>query len=65
VLVLATGSDEVVPFELSRRLAEAATAGRLVTIDARGHNAPAMFDGPQLIAAVERFLAEHDLLAPG
>lgn len=63
VLVLATREDEVVPYRLSRRLAEAAPDGRLVTLDARGHNAPAMFHGQQLLGAVEAFLVEHRLLA--
>lgn len=61
VLVLATERDEVVPFELSRRVAHAADA-RLVIIDAAGHNAPPMFHGPQLHDAVRHFLDEHGLL---
>jgi hypothetical protein len=34
----------------------------LVTLEAAGHNAPAMFHGGQLQDAVERFLSEQDLL---
>ncbi len=64
-LVLATEADEVVPFALSRRVAQAAPDSEFVTLDARGHNAPAMFDGPQLVAAVERFLLDRDLLPDG
>ena len=64
VLVLAGERDEVVPFALSQRLAQAADA-RLVTLDATGHNAPAMFHGPQLRAAVERFLVDRGLLPRG
>lgn len=61
-LVLATEADQIVPYALSRRVAQAAPDSTLVTLDARGHNAPAMFDGAQLVVAVERFLTEHDLL---
>lgn len=63
VLVLATASDGIVPFDLSRRVADAAGGeARLASIDAAGHNAPPMFQGEQLRAAVADFLAGEDLL---
>lgn len=63
MLVLATETDEVVPFDQSRRVAAAAgDNAQLVRIRAAGHNAPAMFHGEELLAAVEAFLSDLGLL---
>jgi uncharacterized protein len=63
VLVVAAERDEVVPFEQSRRLAEAAGGGAaFVSVAARGHNDPALFDGDELLDAVAAFLTSRALL---
>lgn len=57
LLVLAAETDEIVPYDQSRRLAAAAAGPtELVTIDAAGHNDPALLHGEQLVAAVATFL---------
>jgi hypothetical protein len=66
VLVMATPDDEVVPFELSRRLYEAAREPKhLAAIPSLGHNDPDMLAGDRLVGEVARFLATVDpSLAP-
>ena len=60
VLILAVEGDEIVPFEQSRRLFEQATEPkRFVTLDAAGHNDPALFGGPEMTGAVTAFLRDH------
>jgi fermentation-respiration switch protein FrsA (DUF1100 family) len=59
VLVLASREDEIVPFELSRRLYDAAGGPKhMAVIAGRGHNDPELLAGPGLVAEVVRFLSE-------
>lgn len=60
ILVVAGDRDEIVPYDQSRRLAEAAGA-HLVTVPGARHNDPELFDGTVLINAVADFLRDHDL----
>lgn len=62
LLVVAGGSDRIVPTRLSREVAEAAGA-ELVEIDGAGHNDPALFTGPRFLDEVDTFVREH--LPPG
>lgn len=63
VLVVASETDEVVPFDQSERLFRAAPEPRrLVTVPAAGHNDPALLDGAVLVDAVRVFLEDHGLL---
>ena len=63
VLVLATESDEVVPFEQSRRVAEAGGEDvELVGVPAAGHNDPALLHGDAVQDAVATFLGRRGLL---
>jgi fermentation-respiration switch protein FrsA (DUF1100 family) len=60
-LLVAVGErDEIVPPELTRRTYEAAASDvkRLVEIPAAHHNDPALFDGDDLLEAVDAFLDE-------
>ncbi len=66
LLVVASESDEIVPFSLSRRLFEAANEPKqIVTVPDAGHNDPALLDGEVLLDAVASFLDAHDLLPDG
>jgi uncharacterized protein len=58
VLVVAGGSDRIVPTRLSRQVAEDAGA-QLVEIEGAGHNDPALFTGPRFLDEVDAFLREH------
>jgi fermentation-respiration switch protein FrsA (DUF1100 family) len=59
VLVLASREDEIVPFELSRRLYDAAGGPKhMAVIAGGGHNDPELLAGPGLVAEVVRFLSE-------
>ena len=55
LLVVAGGSDRIVPTRLSLDVAEAADA-ELVEIDGAGHNDPALFTGPRFLDEVDAFL---------
>jgi uncharacterized protein len=61
ILVVAGDRDEIVPFDQSRRLAEAAGTD-LVAVPGARHNDRELFDGTVLIDAVADFLRNHDLL---
>jgi pimeloyl-ACP methyl ester carboxylesterase len=50
--------DSIVPPAQSQQVAAAANLFEAVPVEDADHNDPALFDGPELIAAVER-LAEH------
>ena len=66
LLVIAGDEDDIVPWSLSRRLYEAAPEPKeFLTVPGVGHNDPALADGPQMVSAVERFLATHGISAPG
>ena len=66
LLVIAGDEDDIVPWSLSRRLYEAAPEPKeFLTVPGAGHNDPALADGPQMLTAVERFLATHGISAPG
>lgn len=66
MLVLATENDEVVPFEQSQRLAQAAgDDAELVRITASGHNDPALLHGDELVEAIATFLTRHGLSPDG
>lgn len=66
MLVLAAEADEIVPFEQSRRLADAAgDNAELVAIQAVGHNDPALLHGDELIDEVASFLTHNQLLPAG
>lgn len=57
VLVVAANNDEIVPFEQSRRLYEAARAPKhLAVIPGAGHNDPELVAGPRLVGEVVSFL---------
>jgi len=58
LLVLAGTADAIVPFRMSRRIAEAA-AGQLVAIDGAGHNDLYTMAGPRYEVEMHRFLDEH------
>lgn len=63
VLVLATEADEVVPFEQSRRVAEAGGDDvELVRLPATGHNDPALLHGDAVRDAVATFLERRGLV---
>ena len=65
LLVIAGDEDDIVPWSLSRRLYEAAPEPKeFLTVPGAGHNDPALADGPQMLTAVERFLATHGISAP-
>ena len=57
LLVIATTDDEVVPFEQSERLYQAAHEPKwMVTFDGVGHNDEVFLDGPAFLSAILRFL---------
>lgn len=58
ILVVAGGSDRIVPTRLSREVAEAADA-ELVVIEGAGHNDPALFTGLRFLDQVDAFIREH------
>jgi uncharacterized protein len=58
VLVVAGGSDRIVPTRLSRQVAEEAGA-ELVEIEGAGHNDPALFTGQRFLDEVDAFLRRH------
>lgn len=58
LLVLAGTADAIVPFHMSRRIAEAA-GGQLVTIDGAGHNDLHAMAGPRYEVEMHRFLDHH------
>jgi hypothetical protein len=61
LLVIAAARDSVVPTELSRALFAAAREPKqLVIVDNADHNDEALTAGPQLVAAVTRFLRNLD-----
>jgi uncharacterized protein len=57
VLVVAGGSDSIVPSELSREVARRAE-GTFVEVPGVGHNDPALFVGDRFVAAVDAHLRE-------
>ena len=58
VLVIAGAEDRIVPLEHSRRLYEAvSSAKKLVILPDADHNDAALVSGPDMIAAIVRFLA--------
>ncbi|GFM17684.1 hypothetical protein PO1_contig-018-158 [Mycobacterium sp. PO1] len=66
LLVIAGDEDDIVPWSLSRQLYDAAPEPKeFLTVSGVGHNDPALADGPQMVNAVERFLATHGISAPG
>lgn len=59
LLVVAAERDGIVPPSQSRRLYDAASEPkRFLLVEGADHNDPALLDGPQLRAAVRRFLDE-------
>lgn len=59
-LVIVGDGDTLVPPQFSRQVADAAGGQTDVeVISAIGHNDPALLDGPQMLAAIRRFLAEQ------
>lgn len=62
LLVVASESDEIVPYRLSQRLFEAAREPKeLVPVPDAGHNDRALLDGEVFIEAVASFLDDLDL----
>jgi fermentation-respiration switch protein FrsA (DUF1100 family) len=62
LLVVAGAGDRLIPPSQSERLYERAAAPkRLVLVPGADHNSPPLADGPPLIEAVTRFLADHGL----
>ena len=57
-LVVAGGSDRIVPTRLSREVADAADTA-YVEVEGVGHNHPALFTGAQYLDAVDEFLREQ------
>lgn len=65
VLILAVEGDEIVPLEQSRQLYAAADEPkRFVTLDAAGHNDPALFGGAEMTGAVTAFLRDQGIPLP-
>lgn len=63
VLVIAGGSDDIVPATLSERLvAAAAEPKRYVVVPGVGHNDPELLDGRVMLDAIRRFLTETAVL---
>ena len=63
VLVVAGDADEIVPPDQSLAVFEAAADPKeWVLIAGAHHNDPALFDGPELLAAVRGFLIDHGVL---
>jgi uncharacterized protein len=58
VLVIAGGSDRIVPTRLSRELAEVSGAD-LVEIEGAGHNDPALFTGTEFLDRIDAFLRDQ------
>lgn len=54
-LVIAGGADRIVPADLSRQVADAAGA-EYVEIAGADHNDPALFDGAELLDAIDAFI---------
>lgn len=61
-LVVTAGRDEIVPNDLSMRVAEVAAAD-VVTVPAVGHNDPMLLDGAELSDRIARFLRTRAGLA--
>jgi len=61
LLIVAGDADSIVPWELSRRLYEAAPQAdkRLLTLAGADHNDPALLAGDELMEAVDAFLARR------
>lgn len=63
LLVIAGGSDTVVPAELSRRLYDAAWGPkRFLLVRHADHNSPQLLDGDRMIDAMLEFFREHGML---
>ena len=60
ILFVAGSDDEIVPVDQTRRLHDAARGPtRLVVVEGARHNDPALLDGPELVTAIDTFLAVH------
>jgi uncharacterized protein len=65
LLVIAGERDDIVPAVLSRRLYDAAAEPkRFLLVPGAGHNDRELLDGRQMLAEIERFLADARVIEP-